>query len=90
MFVGDYDKTRRMIELLSEFEENGSRLLMKHRDHYVHSVYVFLLGLAIYEANEAFRKVYNAFYHLEEKRSRRALSAVLGTGILVSRYRIPI
>ena len=67
MFVGDYDKTRRMIELLSEFEENGSRLLMKHRDHYVHSVYVFLLGLAIYEANEAFRKVYNAFYHLEEK-----------------------
>jgi hypothetical protein len=34
MFVGDYDKTRRMIELLSEFEENGSGLLMKHRDHY--------------------------------------------------------
>lgn len=67
MFVGDYDKTRRMIELLSEFEENGSRLLMKHRDHYVHSVYVFLLGLAIYERNEAFRKVYNAFYQLEEK-----------------------
>lgn len=30
MFVGDYDKTRRMIELLSEFEANGSGLLMKH------------------------------------------------------------
>ena len=29
MYVGDYDKTRRMIELLSEFEANGSRLLMK-------------------------------------------------------------
>lgn len=67
MFVGDYDKTRRMIELLSEFETNGSRLLMKHRDHYVHSVYVFLLGLAIYETNQTFRKVYNTFYHLEEK-----------------------
>lgn len=67
MFVGDYYKTRRMIELLSEFEANGSRLLMKHRDHYVHSVYVFLLGLAIYETNQAFREVYNAFYHLEEK-----------------------
>lgn len=67
MFVGDYDKTRRMIELLSEFEANGSRLLMKHRDHYVHSVYVFLLGLAIYETNATFRKVYNEFYHLEEK-----------------------
>ena len=67
MFVGDYDKTRRMIELLSEFETNGSRLLMKYRDHYVHSVYVFLLGIAIYETNETFRKVYNEFYHLEEK-----------------------
>ena len=66
MFVGDYDKTRRMIELLSEFETNGSRLLMKYRDHYVHSVYVFLLGLAIYETNQRFRKVYNTFYHLNE------------------------
>ena len=32
MFVGDYDKTRRMIEFLSEYEANGSRLLMKFRD----------------------------------------------------------
>ena len=67
MFVGDYEKTRRMIEFLSEYETNGSRLLMKYRDHYVHSVYVFLLGLAIYETNDTFRKVYNDFYHLEEK-----------------------
>ena len=67
MFVGDYNKTRRMIELLSEYEANGSRLLMKFRDHYVHSVYVFLLGIAIYETNLAFRKTYNKFYHLTEK-----------------------
>ena len=69
MYVGDYDKTRRMIELLSEFEANGSRLLMKFRDHYVHSVYVFLLGLAIYETNETFKKVYNEFYHLQENKA---------------------
>lgn len=69
MFVGDYDKTRRMIELLSEYEANGSRLLMKFRDHYVHSVYVFLLGIAIYETNTAFRKVYNEFYRLDEKKA---------------------
>lgn len=48
MFVGSYKETSRMIELLSEFEANGSRLLMSHRDHYSHSVYVFALGLAIY------------------------------------------
>ena len=52
MYVGDYEKTRRMIELLSEFEANGSGLLMKHRDHYSHSVYVFILGMAIFGSNK--------------------------------------
>lgn len=66
MFVGDYEKTRRMIELLSEFEANGSGLLMKHRDHYVHSVYVFLIGLAIYESNELYRNEYKKYYSLSD------------------------
>lgn len=65
MFIGDYEKTRRMIELLSEFEANGSGLLMKHRDHYSHSVYVFLLGLALYESNEIYRDAYKTYYELE-------------------------
>ena len=55
MFVGAYEKSRRMIELLSEYEANGSGLLMKHRDHYSHSVYVFILGLAIYQSNTCFK-----------------------------------
>ncbi len=59
MFVGEYTKTRRMVELLSEFESNGSGLLMKHRDHYAHSVYVFALGLAIYQTSEAYREAYS-------------------------------
>lgn len=66
MFVGDYKKTRRMIELLSEFEANGSALLMKHRDHYTHSVYVFALGLAIYQTSEVYRKVYQNTYQMED------------------------
>lgn len=64
MFIGDYEKTRRMIELLSEYEANGSGLLMKHRDHYSHSVYVFTLGLAIYNSNSIFRSCYKKFYGL--------------------------
>ena len=67
MFVGDYEKTRRMIELLSEFEANGSGLLMKHRDHYSHSVYVFTLGLAIYESNAFFQETYRKFYDLKDR-----------------------
>ncbi len=67
MFVGDYKKTRRMIELLSEFEANGSTLLMKHRDHYSHSVYVFCLGLAIYETNDIYRAIYKNIYKKEDE-----------------------
>lgn len=66
MFVGDYQKTRRMIELLSEYEANGSGLLMKHRDHYSHSVYVFVLGLAIYESNKKFRDEYKKHYGISD------------------------
>lgn len=68
MFVGNYDKTRKMIELLSEFEANGSGLLMKHRDHYSHSVYVFILGLAIYQSSTYYREVYKTYYHLKDER----------------------
>lgn len=67
MFVGDYEKTRRMIELLSEYEANGSGLLMKHRDHYVHSVYVFVLGLAIYESNTLYRDEYKKYYNIQDE-----------------------
>lgn len=72
MFIGDYDKTRRIIELLSEFEANGSGLLMKHRDHYSHSVYVFTLGLAMYESNEIYRNIYKNTYNLQDENEAAA------------------
>ena len=73
MFLGRYGNSKRMVELLSEYEANGSSLLMKHRDHYSHSVYVFALGLAIYETNEAYRNSFWRFYRLEgRKENERA------------------
>ncbi len=66
MFVGSYGASRRLIELLSEFESNGSGLLMKHRDHYSHSVYVFALGLAVFRTNSDYRDVYFRFYQKDE------------------------
>ena len=65
IFFGHYGKSKKMVELLSEFESNGSSLLMKHRDHYSHSVYVFTLGLAIYETNTAYRRKFKAFYGID-------------------------
>ena len=65
IFFGHYGKSKKMVELLSEFESNGSSLLMKHRDHYSHSVYVFALGLAIYETNSVYRGKFREFYGLD-------------------------
>lgn len=67
MFIGKYAACRRMIEMLSEYESNGSSLLMKHRDHYSHSVYVFALGLAIYDTNSSFRDDYKKFYKFSDE-----------------------
>ena len=62
MFIGSYGKTKKMIEMLSEFETNASSLLMKHRDHYSHSVYVFLIGLAIFNTSDKYREAYKKSY----------------------------
>ena len=77
MFLGRYGNSKRMVELLSEYESNGSSLLMKHRDHYSHSVYVFALGLAIYETNEAYRRKFRAFYELEASADNEAANLFL-------------
>ena len=45
MFLGQYGESKKMVELLSEYEANGSSLLMKHRDHYPHiAVYYYIPG----------------------------------------------
>ena len=62
MFIGKYNTSKKMIEMLAEFEMNASSLLMKHRDHYSHSVYVFILGLAIYHNNAKFRENYRLIH----------------------------
>ncbi len=77
MFFGTYGRSSKMIELLSEFESNASSLLMKHRDHYSHSVYIFALGLAIYETSEMFRETFNRFYGLETEDDHAAAAFFL-------------
>ena len=71
IFFGRYGKSKKMVELLSEFEANGSSLLMKHRDHYSHSVYVFALGLAIFDMNAIFRRVFQEYYGIRSKNEKQ-------------------
>jgi len=44
-----------LVEKMRLFEEHAGVLIPKQRDHYVHSVHVFLLGLAIYSQSIKFR-----------------------------------
>lgn len=67
-FGAGYDATGLLLELLSEHETNASSLLMKHRDHYSHSVYVFTIGLAIFKNHEGFRKAYMKKYGFKNVR----------------------
>ncbi len=75
MYMGEYGHSQNMVELLSEFESNASSLLMKHRDHYSHSVYVFSLGLAIYEMYPDFRRIFNDFYRCSDDPDSPAAAA---------------
>nr|MBQ6241832.1 hypothetical protein [Lachnospiraceae bacterium] len=77
MYMGAYGRSSKMIELLSEFESNASTLLMKHRDHYSHSVYVFALGLAVYETNAGFRETFKSFYGFKKEEEHEAAAFFL-------------
>ena len=65
-----YDKAKEMIEMLSNYEGNASQLTMSHRDHYSHSVFVFLTGLAIYHTSDKYREAYKSktmeYYSMDE------------------------
>ena len=50
-----------LLDMLRTYEENTGRFSDGQRDHYIHSVNVFLLGLSIYARNSAFREAVAAW-----------------------------
>ena len=51
-----------LLDVLHAYEENAAIMNEKQRDHYIHSVNVFVLGLSIFAKNKAFAKtVQNKF-----------------------------
>ncbi len=57
---GDGNPFLDIIGLLGEYEENAAGLTDKQRDHYIHSVNVFLTGLAVYAANSRYRAAFRS------------------------------
>ena len=50
-----------LIKLMKKYEENTGELINRQRDHFVHSVNVFVLGLAIYTQNENYRNIFKNY-----------------------------
>lgn len=48
-----------LLDMLRSYEENAAVLIDKQRDHYIHSVNVFLLGLCIYAQNSRYRAAFD-------------------------------
>jgi len=48
-----------LLDVLRSYEENAATLIDKQRDHYIHSVNVFILGLCVYAQNAHYRKAFD-------------------------------
>jgi len=48
-----------LLDALLEYEESAATLIDKQRDHYIHSVNVFILGLCVYMQNVNFRSAFD-------------------------------
>lgn len=52
-----------LLDLLKGYEENASTLSDAQRDHYIHSVNVFILGICIYSQNQKVRRAVSQEYN---------------------------
>ena len=48
-----------LLDVLRSYEENAATLIDKQRDHYIHSVNVFILGLSVYMQNKNYRNAFD-------------------------------
>lgn len=56
-----------LLDVLSAYEERAATLIEKQRDHYIHSVNVFVLGICIYAQNTGFRHAFTSAVISEDK-----------------------
>ena len=50
-----------LVKIMKKYEENTGDLIEKQRDHFIHSVNVFLLGLAIYAHNDNYKEAFKSY-----------------------------
>lgn len=50
-----------MIEKMKQYEQSGGQVILSQRDHLIHSVNVFILGLCIYTENPKMTLIFNDY-----------------------------
>ena len=50
-----------LVKIMKEYEKRTGPLVDKQRDHFIHSVNVFILGLAIYSQNSHYREMFRQY-----------------------------
>ncbi len=58
-----------LIDMMHTFERRSERIVDSQRDHYVHSVNVFILGLCIYSSSKRYREFFAKRHHASVFRS---------------------
>ncbi|WP_298523306.1 RyR domain-containing protein [uncultured Methanobrevibacter sp.] len=68
-----------LVKIMRKYENSTGDLIEKQRDHFIHSVNVFLLGLAIYSQNSQYRRIfkdyieespYQKYYRFEDEKGK--------------------
>ena len=50
-----------LVKIMKTYEKNTGELIERQRDHFIHSVNVFILGLAIYAENPKYRECFKSY-----------------------------
>ena len=50
-----------LVKIMKRYENSTGDLIQQQRDHFIHSVNVFLLGLAIYSQNATYRQAFQSY-----------------------------
>ena len=50
-----------LVDIMREYEKNTGSLINRQRDHFIHSVNVFILGLSVYAQNKYYRDIFKRY-----------------------------
>ena len=59
--VGEPNLLLNLVKVMEKYEKTTGELIERQRDHFIHSVNVFLLGIAIYSQNKKYRNIFKSY-----------------------------